>query len=281
MTRYTMQMSIRVVSLVPSWTETLIACDVAVVGRTRFCVHPAADARPLANVHRIPIVGGTKQLSWHKVEALEADLLVLDKEENTRQIAEASPIPVHATHITGVDTVAGELDRLAERIEAPKLSALAERWRAVAAAGPLPARDPGEIPGVSSWIRRPEGPPGRLLYLIWHRPWMAVAPQTFIGSVLTHLGFGDALVAFDRPYPELELDDYDRETTLLCCSSEPFPFAKRPQLIRETGFPAAIVDGELYSWFGLRSLRFLEGELGLSAQSPAPDPHGGNSIARE
>ncbi|MBM7456943.1 hypothetical protein HNR62_002845 [Oceanisphaera litoralis] len=31
----------RVVFMVPSWTETLIECGVNVVGRTRYCVHPA------------------------------------------------------------------------------------------------------------------------------------------------------------------------------------------------------------------------------------------------
>lgn len=30
----------RVVCMVPSWTETLIECGVKVVGRTRYCVHP-------------------------------------------------------------------------------------------------------------------------------------------------------------------------------------------------------------------------------------------------
>ena len=47
----------RVVSLVPSLTETLIDCGVNVVGRTRFCIHPAD------RVHDIPAVGGTKQVN--------------------------------------------------------------------------------------------------------------------------------------------------------------------------------------------------------------------------
>ena len=40
----------RVASLVPSWTETLIESGVEVVGRTRFCVHPGATKG-------IPVVG--------------------------------------------------------------------------------------------------------------------------------------------------------------------------------------------------------------------------------
>ena len=45
------------ISMVPSWTETLIAAGANVVGRTRFCVHPK-DA-----VAVIPSFGGTKTLA--------------------------------------------------------------------------------------------------------------------------------------------------------------------------------------------------------------------------
>ena len=53
---YTWRM--RVVSLVPSWTETLIEAGVDVVGRTRFCLHPRD------RVKSIPAVGGTKDADW-------------------------------------------------------------------------------------------------------------------------------------------------------------------------------------------------------------------------
>ena len=101
--------AMRIVSMVPSWTETLLACGCEVVGRTRFCIHPA-EAR------RIPVVGGTKTIDWNRVRALAPDLLLLDQEENPRAMHDESPIESFATHITSVRDVGPELDRLALRL---------------------------------------------------------------------------------------------------------------------------------------------------------------------
>ena len=46
-----------VISMVPSWTETLVHARARVVGRTRFCVHPT-DA-----VKNVSVLGGTKTLA--------------------------------------------------------------------------------------------------------------------------------------------------------------------------------------------------------------------------
>jgi len=68
----------RVVSLIPSWTETLIEAsrhsDFEVVGRTRFCIHPD-DC-----INNIPVVGGTKDVNWQRVMDCKPDLLLLDRE---------------------------------------------------------------------------------------------------------------------------------------------------------------------------------------------------------
>ena len=50
----------RVVSFVPSWTETLISAQVEVVGRTRFCIHPEGE------IKSIPVVGGTKNINLER-----------------------------------------------------------------------------------------------------------------------------------------------------------------------------------------------------------------------
>ncbi|MCW8946529.1 MAG: helical backbone metal receptor, partial [Sedimenticola sp.] len=51
----------RVVSLIPSITETLIECSVNLVGRSRFCIHPEPK------IQTIPAVAGTKQADWEKM----------------------------------------------------------------------------------------------------------------------------------------------------------------------------------------------------------------------
>ena len=68
----------RVVSLVPSVTETLLAWGVEPVAVTRFCEQPALRA-----------VGGTKDPDIGAIVALAPDLVVVNDEENRREDAEA------------------------------------------------------------------------------------------------------------------------------------------------------------------------------------------------
>ena len=68
----------RVVSLVPSVTETLLAWGVDVIACTRFCEQPEL-------LH----VGGTKDPDIAAIVALAPDLVVVDREENRREDAEA------------------------------------------------------------------------------------------------------------------------------------------------------------------------------------------------
>ena len=75
----------RVVSLVPSDTETLFALGVGecVVGRTKYCVEPRAE------VASIPVVGGTKDIDVEAILALKPDLVLANQEENSRAGLEA------------------------------------------------------------------------------------------------------------------------------------------------------------------------------------------------
>ena len=244
----------RVVSLVPSWTETLIEAGVEVVGRTRFCIHPSDKVRSIS------VVGGTKQVEWGKVAELDADLLVLDREENPRSVAEQSPVPWIATHVTSVWDVDTELHRLNEHFAQPEISATADRWRRLGERFSTGPRNPDwlELPGVIEWVRKPSAEVDRFLYLIWRDPWMAVGYETFIGSMLGLLGFGERMAPLSGRYPTISLENFDPERTLLLFSSEPYPFHRRRHIIQTLPFSSAIVDGESYSWFGLRALRFLQ-----------------------
>ena len=257
----------RVISMVPSWTETLLRVNIDVVGRTKFCVHPAD------RVASIPVVGGTKKVNWDRVRELAPDLLVLDQEENPRSIADRSPVPYHATHVRAASDVAGELAALAARLDGdPGLLAFAERWRYYTMGPPPQSRPPTELPGVIEWIRRPTEQHDRFVYLIWRDPWMAVGPSTFIGSMFARLGFGAAHGELPGKYPAVDLAQFDRRRTVLLFSTEPYPFARYRDVMVEladSGFSAALVDGEAYSWFGVRSLQFLEQEL---ARVSAPRP---------
>ena len=246
----------RIVSLVPSWTETLIAAGAEVVGRTRFCIHPAD------RVPAIPAIGGTKDIDWKAVTALKPDLLLLDREENLRRFSEESAFPVHTTHIQGIADLEPELRALAEKTGLAKLGEFADRWREVAA-NPHPAcragASPAELPGILETWRAPGRKCGKIVYIIWKNPWMAAGRATFVGSMLTHFGWGEAILpSTTEKYPQLDFASLDPERSFLLFSSEPFPFARYKEEVLALGFAAGLIDGEAYSWFGLRSLEFLE-----------------------
>jgi ABC-type Fe3+-hydroxamate transport system substrate-binding protein len=240
----------KVVSLVPSWTEMLISSGVDVVGRTRFCIHPQEK------VAQIPVVGGTKDLKLEKLAELKADLLILDQEENLPWMKEQSPIAVHVTHVTSVESVAGEIAAMANLLGSAQLKDVAERWRKVAKRKAL--WNWGHIPGQLKMIDQKSAHFEKLVYVIWKNPWMRVSADTFIGSVLGHLGAGELMVPADKKYPEFRLEDFDLEKTFFLFSSEPYPFHQKFEDLRALRVQGAIVDGESFSWFGLRSLEFLE-----------------------
>src|SRR5207342_414046 len=85
----------RVVSLVPSATETLIAWGVEPVAVTRFCEQPG-----------LVTVGGTKDPDLPAIEALAPDLVVMCVEENRREDADHLTAAGIAIHAIDIDTVA-------------------------------------------------------------------------------------------------------------------------------------------------------------------------------
>lgn len=242
----------RVVSLVPSWTETLIHAGGNVVGRTRFCIHPDEEIKP------IPAVGGTKDWNFDEIRALKPDLLVLDREENPKFMSEQTEIPYVDTHVCALKDVAPNLTKIYEQTRLEGLKPLIQGWERISRQIPK-IWEGGDFPGLMEWGVRPKSPVRRVEYVIWKRPWMVVSKDTFVGSSLSSIGFGPLLSKHSKKYPELDLESLpDKDSTLLLFSSEPFPFLKIAKSLANLGFPYAIVDGESFSWFGLRALRFLE-----------------------
>ena len=241
----------RVISLVPSLTETLIAAGVNVVGRTRFCIHPQEA------IKSIPIVGGTKNLDLAKIKALMPDLVILDREENTKSMAEQLEGQWHATHVDSLDQLENEFTHLSQLLKAPVLETYKAELKK--------ARTKIRYQSVREKLQIPDQP---LVYVIWKDPWMAVGPGTFIWSMLCELGFAENMQhgfselqkciepASSLKYPKFNLEILNPDIMLLL-SSEPYPFGKK---INELKIPHAkmLVDGEHFSWFGIRSLRFLQ-----------------------
>ena len=98
----------RIVSLVPSATETLAAWDRTPVACTRFCERPD-----------LPHVGGTKDPDVDAIVGLAPDLVVVDAEENRREDHDAlvaAGIDVHVLAIRSVGDLDPQLGGLSDRV---------------------------------------------------------------------------------------------------------------------------------------------------------------------
>jgi ABC-type Fe3+-hydroxamate transport system substrate-binding protein len=228
----------RIVSLVPSVTETLAALGLAerVVGRTRHCVHP----RPW--VDGLPAVGGTKDPDLRLVAGLRPDLVVVSREENRPEHfpALASLAPLHEGTPRTVDEALAGIAALAARTGASgrgtELIACIEERRARArshAAG---------------------RPAFRYAYLIWRSPWMTVGADTYVSALLAEVGGVNVFAGRPERYPTIDAADLaDARPDRILLASEPFPF--RAVHVAEFGALAArcrLVDGERLCWHGSR-----------------------------
>lgn len=240
----------RVVSLVPSWTETLIEAGVDVVGRTRFCIHPKEKAEG------IPVVGGTKSFDLEKINQLRPDFIIFDKEENTKEMYEQCQWPKWSSHVCSVQNLVRDLQALAELVENKKILEWGDLLSQIK---PREKLDPiGQLPGVDEWLTEFDGREFSLVrYIIWKKPWMEVSQDTFIGDVLHYLGLRGKLVTSESKYPQLSFEELSREDQIVLLSSEPFPFHKHKEDFIKFNCPVALVDGECFSWFGYRTVKFL------------------------
>lgn len=223
---------VRVVSLVPSVTETLLAWGVEPVACTRFCEQP-----------QLRHVGGTKDPDIAAIVALAPDLVVVDEEENRREDHDAlvaAGIAVHVLAIRGLDDLNAQLPALAGRVGG--------RW------------EPVRVETVAA---------GRRAFVpIWRRPWMALGAPTYGTSLLAALGVGNVYAA-DGAYPAADLDDAaTRRPDLVVAPSEPYPFGERHRAELETVAPVVFVDGRDLFWWGVHTagaLVRLRAALGLTS----------------
>lgn len=229
----------RIVSLVPSQTELLydLGLGERVVGITKFCVRPDEWSRTKARV------GGTKQAHLDRVRDLQPDLIIANKEENTREDIEAlaQEFPVWVSDVRDLDQALDMVARVGDLTGRGKQAAELVADINAAFNGLEPLR-----PALSA------------AYLIWRDPWMAAGGDTFIGDMLQRCGLQNVFAEGGTRYPSIspaELAAADPDVVLL--SSEPFPFGEKH--LQEIGLllpgvPVRLVDGEAFSWYGSRLL---------------------------
>ncbi|GGC86186.1 helical backbone metal receptor [Undibacterium terreum] len=237
----------RIVSLVPSVTELL--CDLGLapylVGRTGFCIHPAALVKGIAKI------GGTKDVNIEKIRKLAPTHLVVNIDENEKptvdKLAEFIPHVIVTHPVRPADNL-------------PLYALLGGIFNAGKRAQQLAAEFEQALQALPPPVQTQT-----VLYCIWKDPWMTVSRDTYIANMLDLIGWKAwSPPGSDKRYPAFEWNDelvHGLDAVLL--SSEPYRFTEAhvDALEQQIGKPVYLVDGELISWYGSRAipgLRYLK-----------------------
>ena len=216
-------MTPRVVSLVPSSTETLLALGADVVACTRFCEQP-----------ELRHVGGTKNPDIDAIVGLQPDVVVMDSEENRREDHDelvALGLSVFVSAVRSVDDAVAVVDDLTTLLDLD--------------------RPPFDLPSTV-------GPRTRTAFVpIWRRPWMSISEHTYGGSLLERIGIELVTAGSPDPYPTVGLTEVAAHAPdLVLVPSEPYEFSESHLAELHGAFPNATivrVDGRDLFWWGIRT----------------------------
>ncbi len=220
-------------------------CDLGLapqlVGRTGFCIHPKNTVAAIAKV------GGTKDVNLDKIGQLAPTHVIVNIDENEKPTADALAAFVPhlvVTHpMTPRDNLAlarllGGIFCVADRAEA-WCAAFEQQYALLQAA--------------------PKGPPATVLYCIWQDPWMSISSDTYIARMLAEIGWRTPELGPQR-YPVFTWNEaLLAHIDCVLLSTEPYRFteAHADALEKQLGKPVYLVDGEMMSWYGSRSIAGL------------------------
>lgn len=236
----------RIVSIVPSQTELLydLGLEDSIVGITKFCVHPIHFKTTKK------IVGGTKNIRFEKVKELQPDVIIANKEENTKEIVEELS-KICPVIVTDLKTIEDNLEMIVafgklfnKRIEAQK-------WT---------DKIDFAYQDFKQFIK--DEPVKKIAYFIWKNPYMVAGKDTFINTLLELNHFENIYKEKGR-YPEIDLKKIrlEGDPDLIFLSSEPYPFKDEDafEVGRFTHHAKTVfIDGEMFSWYGSRILKAFE-----------------------
>lgn len=235
---------VRIVSLVPSQTELLydLGLEDNIVGITKFCVYPVHFKATKT------IVGGTKNVKFDKIKALQPDIIICNKEENTKEIVEelSAICPVW---VTDIYTIEDNLQMISDFGQLFNKRTEAQKWI---------DKINFAYQDFKQFVE--DKPTKKAAYFIWANPYMVAGNNTFINELLQLNRFENIYKEKEGRYPEIELKKIrlEGDPDYVFLSSEPFPF--KDEHAFEIGCfthhaKTVFVDGEMFSWYGSRLLK--------------------------
>jgi len=226
----------RVVSLVPSLTETLFAIGAGadIAGITDWCIFPEGLT--------LPRVGGTKNPSVDAIRAVAPDLVHMNLEENlerhARAIREFAPVfvtePKRVADVIDLFRTLGEIHDQQDRAE-----------------------------DLAAQLRREIERPARREFTfacpIWKNSWMWCGGDTYVSDLVTVAGGRNVMMDFTR-YPAIALDEVLAfRPDVVFLPDEPHVFTEddAAELRARGAHVIGPFPGHLFTWHGVRTIEGL------------------------
>jgi len=249
----------RIVSLVPSWTETLFAFGLKdrIVGVTRFCVEPPETAA-------VPRIGGTKNPDINAIAQLTPDLVIANAEENRREDIEllrSRGIAVFTTYPRKIASAVESIMKLGSVVQCELQANMMAR---------------GIVREVSA-IETELGAWTKLRFRafcpIWKNPWMSFNADTYAHDVLRMLGFNNIFASAGERYPRTTIDEaIGLRPDFVLLPDEPYEFRAKdvdelkPQLPPPLSRRVVLINGRDLHWYGVHMLTGLRSLARLLAR---------------
>ena len=229
----------RIISLIPSVTELLFDLGLGdeVVGITDYCIYPKGK------LDRFARIGGTKNPNIERIKALNPDIIIADKNENTRARVEAlmDVAPVYVIEVNHYEDALEMILRLGSLFDKEKRSQELVR----------------EI--EQGFVKlKPKISAKRVFFPIWKNPCMSINRDTFIHSMIEKIGYVNVCADREKHYPvikEEELKELKPDYVFL--PSEPCSYTAEDVEDCKRLFPDSkvlAVDGQMFAWYGSRLL---------------------------
>nr|BFD31336.1 helical backbone metal receptor [Pigmentibacter ruber] len=251
-----MHIPFRIISLVPSLTETL--CDLGlhtnIIGCTNFCISPKFISKTAK------IIGGTKNPDIDLLLSLDPTHVIVNDEENTTNDIQTLYEHARENSFTVIKTFPKTVFDSTKIIEEFGKIFLSEKK-------------------AKQWIQAIENEFNKLqeieklnlhyIYFIWRNPWMLAGDQSYIAYLLSLIGLNNQIKTsqlLSERYPKLSESmsiDFLKETDLFLFSSEPYPFKVRhiSEFFQTHNLGMErflLVNGQNLSWYGTRTLKALQ-----------------------
>ncbi len=237
----------RIISLVPSQTELLydLGLEESIVGITKFCVHPFHFKSTKK------IIGGTKKVHFEKIRLLQPNIIIANKEENTKEIV-GELTKICPVWVTDIITLEDNLKMIEDFGVLFDKRTEAQKWC-----------DKINFAHQDFLHFIKDKPFQKVAYFIWANPYMVAGKNTFINEMLKLNNFQNIYQKREERYPEIIIQKIriHGDPDLVLLSSEPFPFTDEHafEIGRYTHHATTVfVDGEMFSWYGSRLVKAFD-----------------------